>query len=162
LQVPANIQQKTDVKRRLSESAIIADVSQRACQRLAHKVIGELQRMDDALLSPEGSGLQNTWDEICVQVQHEESFSWRAYDDTVRALVDGLVAELRAFERESIWLQTPEGTDWDCEEPEQRESNPVYDSDITNYLLREYIYSAAANWSNSRIRAYLDQRVVHD
>jgi hypothetical protein len=34
---------------------------------------------------------------------------------------------------------------------------PVATDDIAAHLLRDYIYRAAADWSNARIRAYLDR-----
>jgi hypothetical protein len=118
--------------------------------------------MDNALLSGEGSGLKNTWDEICVQLQWEESFSWRAYDETVRGLADGLVEALPPFEKQAVWLQTPEGIEWSCEASDERTSYPVAEDEITNYLLREYVYAAATNWSNKRIRAYLERSYSTD
>jgi hypothetical protein len=34
---------------------------------------------------------------------------------------------------------------------------PTYDPDITDYILHKYLLPAAENWSNRRIRAYLDR-----
>ena len=110
--------------------------------------------MNDTL-SGDDSELDTTWDEICVQVQDEESVFWDVYDEIVRDMVRAHVAELPKFEREAIWLQTDAGIDWACDEPEDRNSYPVTDDDIVNYLVPKYVYSQAADWSNARIEAYL-------
>lgn len=146
----------------LSESDIVARLAERVCQRLARSVIAHLQSMDDALLSGKNSGLKNTWEEICVQLQLEVSFSWEAYDETVRGLADGLVAALPLLAKQAVWQQTPEGIEWCCEASDDRTSYPVGDDDITDYLLRNYVYAAAANWSNKRIRSYLERSYVAD
>ena len=85
-----------------------------------------------------------------------------AYDETVRAYLTGYVAKLTKHEREAIWLQTDAGGDWDCEEPEDRESSPVLDDDIVDYLAREYIYAEAGRWSNARILAFIERASMRD
>jgi hypothetical protein len=137
----------------LSESAIVSAVALEAVQRITLTVIAELQGMTDKL-SGEDSELNTMWDEICVQVQDQESVFWKVYDEIVRSMVRGRVAELAKHEREAIWLQTDAGFDWGYEEPEDREASPVLEDDIVNYLVRD-VYSQAADWSNDRIEAYL-------
>lgn len=144
-----------------SESSIVSAVAQEAARRITRKVISGLQRMKHTL-SGDDSELKTTWDEICVQVQYEESFYWDAYDETVRGCLAGYIAELPFHEREAIWLQTDAGVDWDCEEPEDRDPNPVRDDDIVEYVAREYVYAEAGRWSNARIRAYIDRSIMRD
>jgi hypothetical protein len=141
----------------LSASNIVAQISARICRHLTRLAIADLQRMTDSLLSGEDSGLENTWDEICVQIQSEQSVFWQTYDDIVRSLVADLVQKLLPFEREAIWLQTDQGVSWDCDEPGDRPVDPVSNDDIAEYVLTEFVYSAASNWTNVRIQAYLDQ-----
>jgi hypothetical protein len=69
---------------RLSESGIVSAVAEEASQRITRKVIAALQGMKDTLLSGDDSELETPWDEICVQVQDEESFFWDTYDEIVR------------------------------------------------------------------------------
>jgi hypothetical protein len=145
----------------LSESAIVRAVAKEAARHITRKVINRLQSMKHTL-SGDDSELKTTWDEICAQVQYEESFYWDAYDETVRSYLTGYVAKLPKHEREAIWLQTDAGGDWDCEEPEDRESNPVLDDDIVDYLAREYIYVEAGRWSNARIRAFIERASMRD
>jgi hypothetical protein len=140
----------------LSESAIVRALAQDAAGRITRKVIAGLQRINETF-SGDDSELKTIWDEICVQVQYEESFLWDFYEETVRALVEAYVADLPKYEREAIWLQTDAGSGWDCELPENREPHPVFDDEIVDYLIQEYVYSEAGCWSNARIRAYIDR-----
>jgi hypothetical protein len=149
------------MNRRLSELAIVRDLAEKVCQRLTRKAIIDLQKMD-SMLSGDDSGLQSIWDEICVQVQYEQSFSWQAYDATVHLLLDTYMEELAVYEREAVWLQTPEGEDWDGEDCSEREPYPVFDSDIVRYLKEAYVYAEAGRWSNPRIRAYIEQASFRD
>ena len=144
---------------RLSEYRIVRALAETACQRVARKTIRALQRLDDpsCLLSGEDTSLGNVWDEICVQLQAEYSSAWDAYEETVRSFVDNYVDELPAEEREAIWLQTPEGQDWDDEPEDEREPYPVFNSDIANHIVNDYVLSCGSDWSNPLIRAYLER-----
>ncbi len=141
---------------RLSETAIVCAVAHEAARRITRKVIAYLQSRTDTL-SGDDSELKTTWDEICVQVQVQESIYWDDYDDTVRDIVRGLIFELPKHEREAIWWQTDARFDWDCAEPEDREAYPVIDDDIVDYLVGKYVYAEADRWSNARIRAFTDR-----
>ncbi len=141
---------------RLSETAIVCAVAHEAARRITRKVIAYLQSRTDTL-SGDDSELKTTWDEICVQVQVQESIYWDDYDDTVRDIVRGYIFELPKHEREAIWWQTDARVDWDCAEPEDREAYPVIDDDIVDYLVGKYVYAEADRWSNARIRAFTDR-----
>ncbi len=145
----------------LSERRIVRVVAEAAAQRIMRRVVAELLRMKYTL-SGDDSGLKTTWDEICVQMQTEESFSWDAYDETVRVIVGHHVAELPKHEQEAIWLQTDNGLAWDCDEADGPEVYPVSDDDIVSYLAHEYVYAEAGRWSNTRIRAFIDRGSIRD
>lgn len=140
-----------------SEARIVEAVAEEAANSVCRKVIRELQSMKDTL-SGEDSGLENTWDEICAQIQYEPSIYWDAYDETVRAIVFRHVRALKAHQSDAVWLQTREGSDWIDEEPEDREEIEDMHSDVTEYILDEYVYEQAGKWSNARIESYLDQQ----
>lgn len=147
---------------KLSESLIVSSLAEQVCQRITRKVISSLRALKNGLLSGDDSGLTNAWDEICVQVQGEESFSWEAYDLTVRQTVSAEVTELVPHEREAIWLQTPTGEDWDAENEVSRKEYPVAEDEIVEYVTTQYVYSAAGDWGNKRIRKYLEQGLQGD
>ena len=109
-------------------------------------------------MSGNDSELKTTWDEVCAQVQYEESFDWDAYDDTVRAIVCTHVAGLPEHERQALWLLTDAGSDWEWEEPENRQTDPARDDDIIDWVTREYVYAEAGTFSNARIRAYIERQ----
>ncbi len=139
----------------LSETVIVMRLAKEVCQRIARKVVRELQQLTNGLQSGDDSGLKNAWDEICVQIQGEESYTWDAYDLTVKQMLCAEVSRLALHEQNSIWLQTKEGEDWICEEEDSRESNPAVLDDIVEYLSSEYVYDMASDWTNPRIRKYL-------
>jgi hypothetical protein len=146
------------MSRSLSDAAVVRELAEQICRRLTRRMIATLQKMNNGLLSGDDSGLKNAWDEICAQLKFEESFSWDVYDETVRGLAASDIERLLPYEREAIWLQTPAADDWDCEDESQRGPYPVANDEIVEYLLNDYVYSEACNWSNRRIRTYLDRR----
>lgn len=143
------------------ERTIVNTVAEQAAQRITRKVIAALQKLNQTL-SGDDSELETTWDEICAQVQFEQSVYWDVYDETVRDLVESLAAKLPKHERGAIWLQTDPGFDWLLEDSNVREAYPVSDEDIVDYLTREYIYVEADRWTNDRIRAFLDRSTRSD
>lgn len=112
-------------------------------------------------LSGDDSGLENAWNEVCVQVQHQQSFYWETYLQTIRDYIAGSIEDLKRYELEAIWLQTPEGDAWDTEDIDDREANPVYNGDIVEYVLHA-VLGEAANYENRAIREYLDGSYEHD
>ena len=129
--------------------------------RLVRRAIRELQRMTTAGLSGDDSGLENTWEEICVQVQHEQSVFWGAYEQQIEFVVARLLKSLQPHELRALWLQTTPGSDWWIDEGDEADSVPYFEDDIVAYL-REQLCSAASDWSNRRIRAHLDQATRTD
>jgi hypothetical protein len=142
----------------LSESAIVTAVAQEAALRVTRESIAELESMTETTSNSE---LETIWEEICVQVQHEQSVFWDAYDDIVWSMIRGRVDDLPKYQREAIWLQTDADFDWRYEEAESRDAYPISDGDIINYLVKK-LYSEAADWSNDRIDAYFARTSERD
>ena len=138
---------------KLNEADIVRRVAEIAADRVTRNVIRDLEQMTERL-SGDDFELKTTWDEICVQIQDQESVVWDAYDEIVRGMVGVFVAELPRHEQEAIWLQTEAGIEWTCEEPEKREPYPVNQNEIVDQLACD-VYSKAADWSNARVDAYL-------
>jgi len=146
---------------KLSELAIVRELADQICQRITRATIRILQSMD-ARLSPDDSGLKNPWDEVCVQMQHAESIYWDTYVETINGFVGGEVEILKKFEQEAVWLQTPQGSDWDCEDEDTRDAYPVFVEDIVSYIVSDYVLQAATDWSNPNIRAFLERAALRD
>jgi hypothetical protein len=162
------------------EEKIVEELASEIGKWITRKTIRDLQKMGEEFMLSGDSGLENVWDEICVQVQYDKSMFWDLYDDIVHGIVGGYLPELPKHEREAIWLQTREGEDWSCKDSEdfvdgvyadaeevecgawhckdeeEREEYPVSEYDIINFLVHEYVYAKASRWSNARIRAYLE------
>lgn len=142
--------------RKLSVNQIARDLGEELSRRLISGTIRDLQKMRDTLLSGEHSGLQSVWEEVCVQQQLEESIYWSAYLEVIDTFIGARLDELKVYEREALWLLTNEADDWDSEDEDQRDKNPVSFSDILNDL-RDELLSAACDWSNARIIRYRER-----
>jgi hypothetical protein len=130
---------------------IITSLAEKLTQKMASKIIRHLQK-STITLSGDDSGLKNTWDEICVQIQYEYSFHWEVYLDLVEKLCLEEVLMLEEIEKFALWLQTDSGFEY-----EQKEGDPeIVLEDIIQIIKKELFYKAG-NWSNDRIRKYLDQ-----
>ena len=131
---------------------IIWKLANRACNRISRRVIRTLQNMTEGMQSGNDSRLKNIWDEVCVQVQGQESMMWEAYLDTMRSVIVRALPQVDLEAKQAIWLQTSNGLDWEANE--ESEDTPADDDDIAEYILNEYVRSAAADWTNSRIEKY--------
>ena len=131
------------------------------------------------LLSGDDSGIRNTWDEVCAQVQGEQSFYWEAYEDTIDSVILSELRKLPEVELCALWLQTDEGTDWQDKTqsqsalgvdrppfPDEMVEGELTDTDSspseiplceTDIIptISQRVYELAEDWSNRRIRAYL-------
>ena len=118
-------------------------------------------------LSGEDSELDNTWEEICVQVQDEESFYWEGYKSVMQDAVLGALKFIEQSARAAIWLQTDAGFDFSSDledkgkDGEVPDSNPegahipVNDEDIADYIISDYLIPMADSYSNDRIEHFL-------
>jgi hypothetical protein len=143
--------------RKLSESTIVQDLAESVCERVKTEVIRTLKGMEGGL-SGEESGLGSVWEEICVQLQYEESVCWDTYDMTVRETVQFVVEELPPFEREALWLLTDEGSDWECDDEEDRVSYPICIPDIVRYVVEAVVYEEGRFSTAPNVLRYLRHR----
>ena len=140
--------------------SLLSEIADVECQRVSRKVIRSLQRMTEGLQSGDDSGLVNLWNEICVQVQGEQSVMWDAYLHTVGGFIFDQLSRVDVTLKRAIWLQTREGMDWEAS-PGDRIS-PYSDDVIVEYVLHDYVLSAAADWSNARIERYRERSYERD
>lgn len=125
---------------------------------IVNKAVNSLQSMPgNCLLSGEDSGLTNTWEEICVQVQGEESFYWETYLDVINDFLASHLEELSQQDRLALWLRTGARRSW--------RKNGEYDKEVDNeplvaiYEICDYLRSAlmsiAEDFENAAINRYL-------
>jgi hypothetical protein len=148
---------KKYLKQELDQKNIYSKKATKTCKKISTHVIRTLQKTTEGMQNVD-SPLKNLWDEICVQVQGQESVMWDAYLLTIGKLI---LRELNSIDRnikESIWLQTQQGMDWEDENEdkdyEEQEPMGVNDDDIVEYILQEFVLAKAADWENKRIQEY--------
>jgi hypothetical protein len=148
------------------QGKIISRLADRQCKWICEKTIGFLQKMTEGMQSGDDSPLKNLWDEICVQVQSQESMLWDFYLDYMQKIIWNQLKKLDLITRYAIWLQTEAGEEFllDFEEYEEYGSTVdtleyLYDKhDILNHILNNYVLREAANATNARIEKYLEYR----
>jgi hypothetical protein len=141
---------------KLSSDEIAKALAAEVAGRITRRCMAELRKVD-GLYQDGGKGLRNFWEEVCVQIQYDQSVMWDSYDDCIREMIRVQVANLARHEREALWLQTDEGFEWSLEDPADREGYPVILEEVVDYLAHKHLYAAAGLWSNPRIRAYIDR-----
>ncbi|MBN1600874.1 MAG: hypothetical protein JW915_04650 [Chitinispirillaceae bacterium] len=143
------------MSRERCESRIVEIIAENACKRVTRQTISYCQYYKD--VRPD---LGNLWDEICVQVQFEKELLWETYEDTVREFVYGKVTELKPYEQDAVFLQTEDSYELDDNENDNLETCPTNLDSVTEYILNEHVFAKAANWSNARIREYIDNSAL--
>lgn len=114
----------------------------------------------DALLSPEDAGLTNAWEEVCVQVQGEESVDWDTYLGMIHDYLDGSIEELTRAEQTVLWLSTDAGDDWRMAATDE-DVPPVFSSEVIAELESE-ILALAADADSQSIERYLHGNYADD
>jgi hypothetical protein len=137
---------------------IISAVAERECRRVCRRVILALQRMPNGSPFDDDIPLQNLWNEVCVQVQVEESVAWGVYVAVMEQAIDAAIERTDLAIRQAIWLRTSDGLAWVPGPEENAAGVPCSRQDIVEYILQEYVLSQAGGYSNARIRKYLRNR----
>jgi len=125
-------------QRELSEAEIKS--CNHLIDRIVNQTIKQLKAPGRALLSGEGSGLANTWEEICVQVQDEYSFFWDSYLLDINQILQGRFILLKDFEQKLL----------SC----------YFDNDDGELFrhLESKLLSCAIDYENRRIERYIASR----
>lgn len=142
------------------EEHIVAAWAKKLGDTLVKDAIAALEHMDsNEMLSGDDSGLKNVWEEICVQVQDEESFFWDAYVETMSDLLAGFVELLESDARLALWAVTDEG--WRYVNDHHADGDgvadvPAVDDEIVS-MLKDKLLSEAASYSNTRIAKFVNR-----
>lgn len=127
----------------------LADDAGRQVAERAAKYLRSLR----VCLSGADSGLENTWEEFCVQVQSDESFFWDAYVDTVKDAIEGELTSVQPHELIAMWLQTDAGIDWAADE-EEGEPPVMVRPDVVDWVY-ELVWKLADASRHPRVVRYL-------
>lgn len=133
---------------------IIKGVSDIRCKKISSKVIRYFQKMKEGMQSGEDTPLKNVWDEICVQVQGEESIFYSYYLDAARRYIYYEVEKLDECIKKAIWIQTDQYFDWQ-DDDNKHEALIYSEDDIIEYILHHFVLRKAEEWTNKRIESYL-------
>jgi hypothetical protein len=142
---------------------LVDEFADAARARICRCVVSGLRRFQLSLAG-ENSILRTAWDDICVQMQTEQSFHWEtAYIPTIEQFISDEIKKLSQSEKRAIWLQSEEGTNWliDLDFPTDGESGYdgvgiPYDDENVIAMVLESVLAEAGRYENSRIRAYID------
>lgn len=139
------------------EQYVVAAWADRLSNQIIRKVMNDLRKINySGMLSGDDSGLKNVWDEICVQVQDEESFYWDSYEETIEDLIAEEVKLLDPDELLALWCVTEQGWDYIYDHYTDDTGGvgvPVLQDDIVQKL-KSGLLSVAAAYTNSRITRY--------
>lgn len=139
----------------ITETDVIRYLATDIAEKISLKVINETRKLKD-ILSGEDSGLENVWDEICVQAQGEHSIFYDAYDDIIRSISLPHIKVLNKHEKLALWFQTNEGIHWlNVSEDAPNEEQDFGDEEFLDYIVNLNIYAIANDYTNKRIRNYL-------
>jgi hypothetical protein len=69
----------------LFEFSIVRQLAEHVARHMTERTIAELQDMTETLGSGDDSGMENLWEESCVQVQYDEFPLWDAFRNFIRA-----------------------------------------------------------------------------
>lgn len=122
------------------------------------KAVAALKSMKgNSLLSGDDSGLRNVWEEVCVQVQGEESFYWDTYLDVIDDLLTAFVEELSQQDRLALWLRTEAGYDWldEVNDGNADGTEPPVLIDQVSDDLKSDLLARAADFESTATRRYL-------
>lgn len=122
------------------------------------KTVAALKSMKgNSLLSGDDSVLTNVWEEVCVQVQGEQSFYWDTYLDVIDDLLTGFVEELSPQDRLALWLRTEAGYDWldEVKRSDADGNEPAVSIDQVSDYLKSDLMARAADFQSTATRRYL-------
>lgn len=126
---------------------IVLDWADETSRQITQRIIAELKTMTDGMQSCEDDGLENIWEEICVQLQMDFSVCWGLYDEIVRDLTERALSEQSQLSLAALQYSIDFS-----EQDDGYEYNP---DEITDELTH-VIYNEAANDRSANITAFLE------
>ncbi len=141
------------------EQSIVASWASKLVHAAVQDAIGNLRKINSNDLLSGDSGLKDTWEEICVQVQGEESGYWEQYLETIDQVLEGVLYALSREEQLAIWTSTDEGWDWVCDHHDENdgEDSAPYDQDAVIRKLREELLFLAGDFESPTVSKFLQR-----
>lgn len=137
------------------EQHIAASWADKISRTVVDEVCGLLKQMKVELSG--NSGLRNAWEEVCAQVQGQESTDWNMYDDTLNDLIESAVRSLGLDEQLALWTATDAG--WNFAYDHHADQNGAEEApfNITDVVTKQKdaVLSAAANYDSATLYHFL-------
>jgi hypothetical protein len=131
------------------ERSVVLSFAKTINDEVVRSVVASLQTLTDGMQGGGDDGLENIWEELCVQVQGEQSPLFSCYEDIVDSYIARSISGLPANSRLALWLATDAGFDWSCDQVEG-EKPSINDQDIIDKL-RSLVISEASDFESERI-----------
>ncbi|MGH8432980.1 MAG: hypothetical protein ACRERX_00535 [Pseudomonas sp.] len=137
------------------EQHIVASWAAKLSERAVNDVVLHLEGME-ATLSGD-SGLENVWEEVCAQVQREESIDWSIYEDIIVDLLHSVVKALDRDAQLALWAVTDAGWDYIYDHHADKNGAVGAPLDIGAIVakLKEDVLSAAADYESPSLYRYI-------
>lgn len=140
---------------------LVIDHARALGRDIAIEMRAELEEMDEPLLSGGDSRLISVWQEVCVQVQGEESFFWEQYQEMVVGIIGFRVSELSTTDKEMLWLATDAGSDWlykvvNAVDGSVSEHPGVDTEAVADWIWTEFLQPLAENERDPNVVSYLE------
>lgn len=137
------------------EQHIVAAWATRLGSQAVSDVIRSLEGMEASRSGD--SGLVNAWEEVCAQVQDEESIDWSTYDDTIVDLLCSVVRRLDRGAQLALWAVTDEGWDYiyDHHADKNGAAGAPLDIDAIAAKLKGDVLSEAADYESPSLYRYI-------
>lgn len=141
------------------EQHLAAAWASQLSETLIKDAIQTLEEMDSQEMLSGDSGLKNVWEEVCVQVQDEQSFFWETYVETMEGLLAGFVELLDTNARLALWTRTESGRDYidDHQADDEAALDIPVDAVEIVAMLMDDLLSAAANHESRSISRFLQR-----
>lgn len=127
-------------------------------KQIVRSAISELKAMEPSGLAGDDACLKSVWEEICAQVQGEESPEWDVYIQTIETIIAAAAEVIQPEEKCALWLYTDAGDRWlDDNLPtgiSQIESLVFNIEDIANELT-SHVLSAASDYETPSLYRFL-------
>lgn len=131
-----------------SEYILLQELAEFHTEAIAQRVVKRLQTVRSGLLSGDDSGLENCWEEICAQVQHEPSVYWDEYAETIRqAITEEKESEPMAVKNLLSYIVDT-----------GREVDYTSNTDIAAKPIYAKVMAMADSFTNKNISSYLEIR----
>lgn len=146
-----------DIKQATEDLALI--FSEIKNNKYADEIINELKDYPRGTC-PEDYGLKDFWEEICIQVQDEESIDWEMYSDIVDDIISSKIDELPYFEILRLWIYGTTVYEFDETDLE----NDLDDDSYYNILncvkgvMRKLVMNEASNYESETLMNAIEKR----